>query len=178
MYKRKSMYKQMDNEGVKYMELYRGKIAKRFADVPECRTDLVKQGIIKAGFLYGSLVIDNVNGKRYICTSAIASDRSYINNATATMFEVDRATVGVFTGKELDGVKLFTGDIIETYEDYDVCFGYPTGGNFRSVVIWSNKDFCFEIETNGCVQSFNAWYWEYAHIVGNIYDNPELLRNT
>lgn len=45
------MYKQTDNEGVKYMELYRGKLVKRFADMPECRTNLVKQGIIKAGFV-------------------------------------------------------------------------------------------------------------------------------
>lgn len=75
---------------------FRGKLTERFADVPKMRPDLVKIGIIKDGFVYGSLVVD---GKRcFICISAFVGNQSYVNNAYATMFEVDPETVGQFTG--------------------------------------------------------------------------------
>lgn len=85
-------------------------------------------------------------------------------------------TVGRFTGKELDGKKLFVGDIIESYEDYDDKFGYPATNVFKSVVIWDEKNFCFAFDTDGYIQPFNDWDWENSRIIGNIHDNPEIIK--
>lgn len=92
-------------------------------------------------------------------------------------YSVYSDTLGLFTGKELGGDKIFTGDIIKTYEDYDDAFGYSTCGTFNSVVIWDKKDFCFALKVDEYVhpQPFNDWDWEHSKKVGNIYDNPELL---
>ena len=90
--------------------------------------------------------------------------------------EVIPSTVGQYTGKELDGKKLFTGDIVETCEDYDDIFGYPTTSVFNSVVIWDDKNFCYALKTEDFIQPFNDWNWDNSHFIGNIHDNPELLK--
>jgi hypothetical protein len=84
-------------------------------------------------------------------------------------------TVGQYTGKELDGEKLFTGDVVESYEDYDDKFGYPATNVFRSVVIWDEENFCFAFNTDGYIQPFNDWEWSTSTKIGNIHDNPELI---
>lgn len=88
--------------------LFRGKLTEKFADAPEMRPDLVKRGIIKDGFVYGSLVVDDQ--KCFICTSAIVGNRSYVNNTYATMFEVDPETVGQYTVvNDKNDTKIFEG---------------------------------------------------------------------
>jgi hypothetical protein len=84
-------------------------------------------------------------------------------------------TVGQYTGKELNGVKLFDGDILEGYEDYDDSFGYPVTSYFKSVVYWDKENYCWALTTDGFIQSFNDCTWDYYTKIGNIHDNPELL---
>ena len=88
---------------------------------------------------------------------------------------VNPSTVGQYTGKELDGEKLFIGDIVESSEDYDDMFGYPTTGYARSVVVWDKDNFCYAFDTDGYIQLFSDWNWENCGKIGNIHDNPELL---
>ncbi|MCM1224347.1 MAG: YopX family protein [Lachnospiraceae bacterium] len=88
---------------------------------------------------------------------------------------VNPETVGQYTGKELDGEKLFTGDIVETCEDYDDIFGYPTTSVFNSVVIWDDKNFCYALKTGDFIQPFNDWNWDNCRLIDNIHDNPELI---
>lgn len=85
-------------------------------------------------------------------------------------------TVGQYTGKEVEGGRLFEGDIVETVEDYDDGFGYPATSYFYSVVIWDKENFCWAFNTDGCIQGFNDWNWDCTRKVGNIHDNPELLK--
>lgn len=97
------------------------------------------------------------------------------NTDGVTGIEVDTNTVGQYTGKELNGEKLFSGDIVETVEDYDDTFGHPATTQFYSVVVWDEENFCWAFKTGNDLIPFNDWTWECSFKVGNIFDNPELL---
>lgn len=81
-------------------------------------------------------------------------------------------TVGQYTGlTDKNGTKIFEGDIIE--------INHPYAGKFVSEVIWdidcwSLKDFyftCFDYPNMAFSEGT-----EYMKVIGNIYDNPELLK--
>ena len=85
-------------------------------------------------------------------------------------------TVGQFTGlTDKNGKKIFEGDIVEskfTKRPYSVCFGEYTYideyGDESSACGWYNE------EAGGYGTAFgNPDDW--ATVIGNIHDNPELL---
>ncbi len=87
------------------------------------------------------------------------------------MYEVDRETVGQFTGlTDKNGKKIFEGDIV--LFDY---IGSNRGVNGKAAVIFSNGKF-------GVLW---GWHKEFVpldgfanttlEVIGNIHDNPELL---
>lgn len=92
---------------------------------------------------------------------------------TIEYYKVIPETVGLYTGKELDGIKIFTGDIVESCVDYDDIFGYPATDVFKSVAIWDEENFCFAFKTDDYIQPFNDWDWDYCGVIGNIH-NAEL----
>lgn len=83
-------------------------------------------------------------------------------------FGVVSETVGQYTGlTDKNGEKIFEGDIIENC-DFNAEEG--KGG----VVEYS--DGAFEINGNGISSTFHENYWgQECEVVGNIYDDPELL---
>ncbi len=91
---------------------------------------------------------------------------------------VDPETVGQYTGlTDKNGIKIFEGDIIKQYyedEDSDGEYNY----DFFEVgkVFWRKAEAQFLMMTrNPDVCMFiNA----YCEVIGNIYDNPELLEST
>lgn len=88
-------------------------------------------------------------------------------------------TVGQYTGLNIGNEKLFEGDIVEWHEDYDDKWGYSQTAVGRSVVIWDKENFCWVFETNAeYIQPFNDWNWNSSYIIGNIHDNPELLKES
>ena len=93
--------------------------------------------------------------------------------------EVIPETVGQYTGLNIGNEKLFEGDIVEWHEDYDDKWGYSQTTVGRSVVIWDKENFCWAFETNAeYIQPFNDWNWNSGYIIGNIHDNPELLKES
>lgn len=91
--------------------------------------------------------------------------------------EVIPETVGQYTGTNVGADKLFEGDIVEWYEDYDNAWGYSQTVVGRSVVVWVTDNFCWAFNTdNKYIQVFNDWNWNSSYIIGNIHDNPELLK--
>lgn len=100
-------------------------------------------------------------------------------------------TLGQYTGlTDKNGVKIFEGDIIrfeDTYCEGGEGYEYPgewavdTFNNAEIII----KDGCvcfgetlFEPSVYEDIQlyypNFNEWF-EYAEVIGNIYDNPELI---
>ena len=79
-------------------------------------------------------------------------------------------SVGQFTGKyDKNGEKVYEGDILSIL-----------GGEYRGVVMWSDHDQCYFISPNGDDHTTLGDFGDYGRkdyyeIIGNIYDNPELL---
>ena len=112
-----------------------------------------------------------INDTHYICIGvAGVSINSLINNTTATLIEVIPETVSQYTGlKDKNGNKIFEGDILREYHpEQDV------------IIEWSDGSFGFRRanKPKDCVYS-TIRYMQNAmsrlKIIGNIYDNTELL---
>ena len=120
------------------------------------------------GFIYGSLVV--LQDKYYICTNAQVMVNSFISNTTATMIEVIPETVGQYTGfTDKNGKKIFEGDIVK------ICLsGKPAFG----VVEYMKTGICAFVSMSRSIESnYVLDKSENFEIIGNIYDNPELLKN-
>ena len=95
-------------------------------------------------------------------------------NGVPNMTKVAPATVGQFTGlTDKNGVKIFEGDIIST----DIKRPYL-------IVEFRNGCFMFNCNDGGedyydtvlpvCKEAYTEY--EYGEVIGNIHDNPELLK--
>ena len=83
--------------------------------------------------------------------------------------EVDPETVGQYTGlRDMDSKEIYEGDIIQTYdpdEGYAVVRYDETETEFYTLFVSENSYY-------GLGRDFNS---EDIAVVGNIYDNPELV---
>ena len=87
-----------------------------------------------------------------------------VTNNVPNMKEVIPETVGQFTGlTDKNGVKIFEGDIVREYGG-ESCQGYYEIDNVLTVKI---PDTLINFE-----MSYDCEY----KIIGNIYDNPELMK--
>lgn len=95
--------------------------------------------------------------------------------ATKNIFiEVDLATVGQYTGlTDKNSKKIFEGDICrfygdEEYSDYEVFFT-NNAPNYQAVGFYVKQ-----LDT-GAINTFDAFFASNCEVIGNIYDNPELI---
>lgn len=86
--------------------------------------------------------------------------------------EIIPETVGQYTGlKDIHGVKIFEGDIIKQYEK--TRFGDPVSD--FGLVKWDNKE-CMLFRTSTRIGKDRlVTSRDIYEVVGNIYDNPDLL---
>lgn len=143
--------------------LCRGKLTERFKELASVRPELVKDG-----WVTGSLVTTE-DGSTYICVYATCSHKTFINNTTATMYEVVPESVGRYIRRlDANGKKIFTGDILQKKYDSD----------YRGVVEWDYERAAYKINSAGR-SLFDIQYIErYWKVIGNIYDNDDILTTT
>lgn len=91
-------------------------------------------------------------------------------------YEVDKDTVGQYTGLyDKHGKEIYEGDIVEYETFWEGDWEYEGG---IAVIYWDNEDTGFYGECQGYHYSldiFNLTRNLSPKIIGNIYDNPELL---
>ena len=96
--------------------------------------------------------------------------------------EVSPATVGQYTGlKDKNGKRIFDGDILHIAKIADALGGYyrpPLDCHVNVVVKW---DLCAWMWETLCddkryINFPDAWCLYECEIIGNVHDNPELLR--
>lgn len=106
----------------------------------------------------------------YICRYGwIGKEKDYIIPDYASALytaEIDPETVGQYTGlTDMNGRKIFEGDTF--WNSYDEDYGK---------VEWDNDMAKFIITFPTFTVDFANVYGEELEIVGNVYDNPELLK--
>ena len=91
----------------------------------------------------------------------------------SSVYPVLPETVGQYTGlTDKNGKRIFEGDIIERVSDGE-----------RAVISWLKYSACFGLSFDGWCCGFDNYFDNYDdnlpgdfEVVGNIHDNPELLR--
>lgn len=129
----------------------------------------------EGSFVYGSLIISN--DRYYICVSALCQINCCINNGMTSMIEVIPETVGQYTGlTDKNGKKIFEGDII--IESDGGMDGIPRE------VLWDEVWMQFEsrlVRKHWAYGRNSGRLWlmrdRDIEIIGNIHDNPELLKD-
>lgn len=119
------------------------------------------------GWVYGQLAYD-INGNTYIIQE-VELDSSYGLEETilfATMwYRVDKETIGQYTGlKDKNGKEIYEGDIV-----------YIAAEDERGIIRWDNETARYVVIYDNIITDFDNWYGEDLEVIGNIYDNPELL---
>lgn len=121
----------------------------------------------KGEWKYGYLIEDE--GVSYIINGVAEANDEYIS--IGEWCSVDPETLGLSTGlSDENGVEIFEGDILARN-------GRETLSIVRRGILYSNLCFYIEVEHNG-VESFEPFNPHLSHfhtIVGNVYENPELL---
>jgi len=137
-------------------------------------------------YLFRGKCIDNsgYRGKWVTGSLWVKENHVYISLYEDADFlvEVDPETVGQFTGlHDKNGVKIFEGDILECKIRYGM--GTKLEKEHR-VVLWEDRGFCTKIITSRYSDGLSPGSWSLPEIqafisnkvIGNIHDNPELLK--
>lgn len=126
-----------------------------------------------------------VYGTPYKVESLFSADeRYYIRKQHEDERIVDPKTIGQYTGlKDKNGKKIFEGDIIRLDDDYrksiSSCDAKTEEELVRKDCLVGFKDGSFMFCRNRYViDDFDSYLWisnKYCEVIGNIYENKELL---
>jgi uncharacterized phage protein (TIGR01671 family) len=96
------------------------------------------------------------------------SSNAYVTASIREVFIVDKESAGQYTGcKDVHGKEIYEGDILK-------CKLY--NGDYENyVIVWDEEDACFDAFNKDKSNFMVTSIWTASEIIGNIYENPELL---
>ena len=96
------------------------------------------------------------------------SSNAYVTAGIREVFIVDKESAGQYTGiKDVHGKEIYEGDILK-------CKLY--NGDYENyVIVWDEEDACFDAFNKDKIIFMVTSIWTASEIIGNIYENPELL---
>ena len=126
---------------------------------------------------------------RHIGNDVFLNDEKYLGDDGCFM-TVDPDTVGQYTGmKDANGREIYEGDIVQSYvfamnEDEEIIEFWRVGeirfcqGGFvlMNCTNYDTQDRTIKSDIQPSKQSKNRFPSYRSEIIGNIYDNPELLK--
>ncbi len=114
-------------------------------------------------WIYGNYIgLDDDN--TFICPRhEEASSLSCIDLVRLSMESVNPETIGQYTGEtDKNGKKIFEGDIVRVNDKFIDTVVFGTG--------------CFCMDKQIMMYEFTYQYFDGIEVIGNIHDNPELLK--
>lgn len=79
--------------------------------------------------------------------------------------DIEKETIGQYTGlKDKNGKEIYEGDIIYVIPEDETAF-----------ILWDKETAKYIIQFKGWCADFDNYYGKELEVIGNIYDNPELL---
>lgn len=115
--------------------------------------------------------------KPYIEVGKYSSAAEMTNTSGVSDIEVDYETIGQFTGlTDENGVKIFEGDIVHLYGDKGTDTRFV---NYIALVVFAYGGFC---AIDGTPDDYAVCRFDFTStlnckVIGNIYDNPELIED-
>ena len=102
-------------------------------------------------------------GRDYICDGSV-----WIGTLQPYKEQVDTKTVGQYTGLlDKNGKKVFEGDIVKNE--------YRKGQYQYFKIVYDTRVYCWQVENKYGMLGFLYNVIGDLEVIGNIYDNPELL---
>ncbi len=136
-------------------DLYRGKVINHGTEPNEL------------DWVYGNLVVEKSTGRTFIVDLARFDENTKLCDAA---IEVDPETVGRYCELEdMCGVEIWEGDIAQYYGD-----GWDEEDG-PGVIKWDEDSARFILENNGLTVDFDNCWPNEMKVIGNHYDNPEML---
>lgn len=125
-------------------------------------------------WVYGYYFYDSFYDKAYIMTGRYCMEarKRKLNQEIINAFEVNPETIRQYTGlTDKNGTKIFEGDICNFYSRYGIDTYSVVG-----VVVYNANATEFGIDYDSTYLGLGRHYYSKdIEVIGNIYDNPELL---
>ena len=134
-------------------------------------------------WVYGYLVKNTITTRIISDFALVRSDahtEDSLNHCSGYFDIVDTETVGqLMPTFDKDGKEVFEGDIVNYMLNFDDEKLQKKAKRYKGFIKWNSEHCAFNImetpeDTNGIVS--NAGYFCAFEVIGNVYDNPELIK--
>ena len=122
---------------------------------------------IQKRWVYGNLILDST-GTKYIVENKLFSEDGHhlMYDPTDEPVFINQDTVGQYTGmKDCNGTEIYDGDIVRTDDEDEEL----------AIIEWGDDTLKFMVTHGNVCSDLGEYYPREIEVVGNIYDNPELI---